>query len=81
MSYHIATPFPMRPRGVGLFDNGFDPSTWGIGEWAIVGLGAYLFVKLTQDVKKTSRKVRRYSKSRAKKSARRESLLKELRSL
>ena len=28
--------------GMGLFDSGFDPSTWGIGEWATVLGGLYV---------------------------------------
>jgi len=28
--------------GSGLFTGGFDPSTWGAGEWAVVVVGAYV---------------------------------------
>lgn len=29
-------------RGLGLFDSGWDISTWGWQEWAIVALGGYM---------------------------------------
>lgn len=28
--------------GSGLFEGGFDPSTWGPAEWAVVALGGYV---------------------------------------
>ncbi len=56
-------------RGVGLFDEGFDPSTWGVGEWAVVAGGLYLAFAVffttkrgTQAVVKTVRRRRRSRK-------------------
>ena len=33
---------PVVGCGMGLFDSGFDPTTWGIGEWATVLGGLYV---------------------------------------
>jgi hypothetical protein len=48
--------------GMGLFDS-MDPTTWGVGEYAVAAVGGYLAVKLAGDVSKTTRKVRRGAKS------------------
>lgn len=32
--------------GTGLFAGGLSPSTWGVGEWAVVALGGYAGIKL-----------------------------------
>ena len=29
-------------KGMGLFETGFSPSDWGIGEWSVIGIGAYM---------------------------------------
>jgi hypothetical protein len=33
-------------KGLGLFDSGFDPSTFGWPEWLVVGLGGYVATSL-----------------------------------
>lgn len=36
-------------RGMGLFDSA-DWTTWGIAEWAIIAVGAYLVISLFNDI-------------------------------
>lgn len=36
-------------RGIGLFDSA-DWTTWGIAEWAIIAVGAYLVISLFNDI-------------------------------
>lgn len=43
--------------GMGLFDS-MDPTTWGVGEYATLGIAGYLALKLAGDTKKVGRKVR-----------------------
>lgn len=38
--------------GMGLFDSGLDFSAWSYAEWAIVALGLYVVVSITNDVKR-----------------------------
>ncbi len=48
--------------GTGLFAGGLNPSTWGIGEWATVGIAGYLGVQVIGShpaIKKVGRKARR----------------------
>ena len=33
-------------KGMGLFDSGFDISTWSIGEWSIVGIAVYAVLSM-----------------------------------
>lgn len=51
--------------GLGLFDSGLDLSQWGVGEWAAVGLGAYLLVSAFGDVKRVGGRIRRSGRARA----------------
>jgi len=41
--------------GLGLFDGGFDPATWGLPEWGVIAVGAYV---LASTVFATGRAVR-----------------------
>jgi hypothetical protein len=45
----IVTPFGT------LFASGFDVTQWGVGEWACVGIGAYLIASMVGDVTSGSR--------------------------
>ena len=58
--------------GLGLFDSGFDFSTWGVGEWAVAAGGLYLLFSVfsttqrgTQAVGRAIRRRRRTRKLRA----------------
>jgi hypothetical protein len=59
-----------------LFSSGLDFTSWGIGEWAIAGLGAYLVISLFSDVSKGTKKVTR-SVSSARRRARKKKQLQE----
>lgn len=45
-------------KGIGLFDS-MDFSTWGLGEWGMIAVGAYLVVSLMGDTKRAARSVSR----------------------
>ena len=44
--------------GLGLFDSA-DWTTWGIGEWATIGVGAYLVMNIVGDIGGAARGVRK----------------------
>lgn len=44
-------------HGMGLFDSA-DPTTWGVGEYGVLGIGGYLAYKLVEDAKKVGRSVK-----------------------
>lgn len=56
-------------KGLGLFDGGFDPSTWGIGEYAVLAVGAYLVLSIAGDTRRgvsaVKQSVRRGKRRRA----------------
>lgn len=45
--------------GMGLFDGGLDPSTWGAAEWGIVVIGAYAAYSMLFTTKAAARATRR----------------------
>jgi hypothetical protein len=45
-------------RGLGLFES-MDFTTWGFGEWALVGLGAYMIFATVSTTKQEFRKAKR----------------------
>ena len=45
--------------GTGLFSGGFDLSTWGIGEYGVLALGAFTLYSLMQTTKQTYGRVRK----------------------
>lgn len=45
-------------NGLGLFDGGLDPSTWGVGEFAAVGLGAFALFSMFSTTKRGYRAAR-----------------------
>jgi hypothetical protein len=49
--------------GMGLFESGMDFTTWGVGEWAIVGVGLYAGLSLLGDTKRGAARVGRISKA------------------
>jgi hypothetical protein len=53
-------------NGLGLFDSA-DISTWGVGEWGVIGVGAYLLWSVFTDTKKVSRKVQGYRRKKKRK--------------
>ena len=67
----FALPENQTAKGMGnlgqLFAGGGDPSTWGIGEWSVVGIGGYVAIKLFFDVKNIGSAVGRKTKSTGRK--------------
>jgi hypothetical protein len=66
--------------GSGLFAGGLDLSTWGIGEWAIVAIGAYMIFSTFSTTARAGSAVagyRRKRRSRARRKADLESQLSE----
>lgn len=61
-------------KGMGLFDTPFDVSTWGMQEWAIAGIGAYLLISLLGDLKGAKKRVVRYQRKSARRAALKEQL-------
>lgn len=61
-------------KGVGLFDS-FDPGSWGLGEYAVVGLGAYAALSMFLTTRSAVRSVSKvgknlsYGKGRVKRAA------------
>jgi hypothetical protein len=51
-------------HGIGLFDS-TDFATWGMGEWATIGVGAYLLFSLIGDTKRVGGRVRKTVKRRS----------------
>lgn len=49
--------------GLGLFDGGLDFSTWGVGEWAAVGVGAFALYSMFSTSKRGYRAAREGVKS------------------
>jgi len=45
-------------KGMGLFDAGFDPTTFGIGEWAVIGIAGYMLLSTFITTKRGVSKVR-----------------------
>jgi hypothetical protein len=58
-----------------------DFTQWGIGEWALIGLGIYVAAKLFSDVSRGTRKVKRSLSSRRKRGKKKQSLLRQLEKL
>jgi hypothetical protein len=56
---------------MGLFDEGFDPSTWGWEEWAVVVGGLYVAVSLLFTTKRAAGAVARMPSERRKRKAKR----------
>lgn len=50
-----------RRTGMGLFDSA-DFTTWGIGEWGILAVGAYLVMSLAGDTQRAVKRTRRASR-------------------
>jgi hypothetical protein len=48
-----------------LFSSGLDFTSWGIGEWAVAGLGAYLVISLFNDVGSAGKKVKKTLRRRS----------------
>ena len=48
-------------QGLGLFDS-MDFTTWGLGEWALVGIGAYLVLSIAGDTRRVASSVSRKSR-------------------
>ena len=46
-------------KGMGLFDSGMDFTTWGLPEWSIVGLGAYMVFSTLFTTKRAAQGVAR----------------------
>jgi len=44
--------------GLGLFDSGMDPSGWGLPEFGIVALGAFMLFSTFSTTKRAARRVR-----------------------
>lgn len=53
--------------GMGLFDSGGDFTQWGVAEWAVVGVGAYLVLSLAGDTRRTVQGVKRTVRRRRRK--------------
>lgn len=70
-------PEPQAP-GTSLFSS-LDFSTWGIAEWGLVALGAYLIFSLIGDTVSTVGAVKKTVRKRRRRSQKRQSLLDELR--
>lgn len=49
--------------GLGLFDSGFDFTTWGIPEWSVVGLGVYVLFSAFGDTRRGVQRVGRVGKA------------------
>ena len=49
--------------GMGLFDSGFDPSTWGIAEWLTVAGGLYVVIAVFSTTKRAARSVHRKTRA------------------
>jgi hypothetical protein len=68
-------------HGMGLFDTGLDLTGWGVAEYSVVGIGLYTLFKIIGDTRRVTSSVRKSSRARASKAARRARLQKELASL
>lgn len=49
--------------GIGLFDS-MDFTTWGVGEWGMVALGAYLVISLFNDAGRAGKTIRKATRRR-----------------
>jgi hypothetical protein len=47
----------------GLFANPTDLSTWGVGEWATIGIAGYVLISLLHDTKQVARRTRKAGKA------------------
>ena len=63
--------------GLGLFDSA-DWTTWGLGEWATIGVGLYLGMSILSDLGKGARTVRKIGSRRRSKARRKQELQEEL---
>lgn len=54
-------------HGMGLFDSA-DPTTWGVGEYGVLGIGGYLAYKLVEDAKTVGKAVGKRAKRATRKS-------------
>jgi hypothetical protein len=52
--------------GLGLFDSGFDPSTFGWPEWLVIGLGGYMATSMLFGAKRAAGRARAGIKFRTK---------------
>lgn len=57
--------------GMGLFDGGLDPSSWGWQEWAVVGVGGYVLTSIFFTGRRAVRQVRSGVSSRVRGARRR----------
>jgi hypothetical protein len=69
--------YPAGPGGLGLFDS-MDMTSWGAGEWLVVGVGGYLAISIFGDLLKGGRAVRKTVRRRRSTSRKREQLKEEL---
>jgi hypothetical protein len=46
-----------RECGLGLFDGGLDPSTWGLPEWGVVLLGGYMVISTVFTTKRAAGRI------------------------
>lgn len=49
--------------GMGIFESGMDVSQWGVPEFAIAALGAYVLISVFDTTRRTSASVRRKSRA------------------
>jgi len=54
----VSTHALQSTMGLGLFDS-MDFTTWGVAEWGIVAVGAYLVLSLAGDVGRGTKRVKR----------------------
>jgi len=69
---------PNQFYGLGLFDSGMDLSSWGIGEWAIVGIGLFALFSMFQTGKRGVGSVRKAVGRRRSRARRKKELREEL---
>ena len=62
-----------RTRGLGLFDS-MDFTTWGVGEWAVIGLGLFVLYSVFSTTKRGVKSAGRKIRSRATRKRRKEQL-------
>jgi hypothetical protein len=54
---------PVVGCGMGLFDLGFDPTTWGWAEWLTVAGGLYVALAVFSTTKRAARSVHRKTRA------------------
>src|SRR5216684_1345725 len=60
-----------RECGMGLFESGLDPSSWGWPEWLVIGLGGYVVTSVFFTGRRAVRQVREGVSSRVRSGRRR----------